>query len=158
MTKEEIKNFSMRISQSNKTQIVVISYEIIINYIDSAIEDFDKGDERGFVHNLQKAQQFVNDLTSALDYSCKISYDLLSLYSFANRCLIHSIAGKKKDNLDSVRNMMDKLRDSFDKISSQDTSGSAMENADTVYAGLTYGREALDEVPAGNKTKCNFSI
>lgn len=153
MTKEEIKNYSMRISQSNKTQIVVISYEIIINYINSALEDYDKGDDRGFVRNLQKAQQFVNDLTSALDYSCKISYDLLSLYSFANRCIIHCIAGKKKDNLEFICDMMNRLRESFDKISSKDTSGSAMQNADTVYAGLTYGRESLDEISAGNKTE-----
>lgn len=158
MTKEEIKGFSMRISQSNKTQIVAITYEIIVNYIDSAIEAFNNGDDRGFIYNLQKAQQFVNDLTSALDYSCEISYDLLSLYSFANRCLIGSIAGMKDDNLGCVKRMMQKLGKAFEEISIKDESGSVMGNADAVYAGLTYGKESLNEMSMGSKGQLNCSI
>ena len=49
MTREEINQFSMRISQSNRTQIVVITYEIIINYLDSARDSFDNSNVTDFV-------------------------------------------------------------------------------------------------------------
>ena len=41
--------------------------------------------------------------------------------------------------------MIKELRESYEKISSQDTSAPIMENAQTVYAGLTYGKDSLNE-------------
>ena len=88
MTREEINQFSMRISQSNRTQIVVITYEIIINYLDSARDSFDNSNVTDFVHNVRKARQFVNELSSVLDFRYKISFELMNLYMFANECLL----------------------------------------------------------------------
>lgn len=149
MTKDEIKEFSMRIAQSNKTQLVVISYEIIVNYIESAQSS---EDEKDFIFNIQKAQQFLNDLTSALDYSYEISYDLLSLYSYANRCFVKSIAKKQQCDLDTVKNMMLKLRESFEKVSKEDKSGPVIKNVEPVYAGMTYGKNSLNETVSPGST------
>lgn len=149
MTKDEIKEFSMRIAQSNKTQLVVISYEIIVNYIESAQSS---EDEKDFIFNIQKAQQFLNDLTSALDYSYEISYDLLSLYSYANRCFAKSIAKKQQCDLDTVKNMMLKLRESFEKVSKEDKSGPVIKNVEPVYAGMTYGKNSLNETVSPGST------
>ena len=149
MTRDEINQFSKRIAQSNKTQLVVVTYEIIVNYLDTAVES---DSDRDYIYNLQKAQQFLNNLTSALDYSYEISYDLLSLYSYANRCITMSIAKKENCDLDMVKNMMLKLKESFDKISREDESGSVMKNADTVYAGITYGKGSLNEMTEPGST------
>ncbi len=148
MTKSEINEFTKRIAQSNKTQLIVITYEIIVNYIESAQNS---GSDRDFIYNIQKAQQFLNDLTSALDYSYELSYDLLSLYSFANRCFVKSIARKQDCNLDTIKNMMLKLRESFEKVSREDKSGPVIKGAEPVYAGITYGKGSLNEmVPPGS--------
>lgn len=152
MTKEEINNYSLRISQCNKTQLIAITYEIIVNYLESAFEAEKAKNEREFIYNLQKAQQFVNDLTSALDYSYEISYDLLSLYSYANKCLTKSIVRKENCDLITIRNMMNQLRDCFDKVSKEDKSGVLMKNSEPVYAGLTYGRTSLNEVAERGST------
>ena len=88
MTKEQINEFSLRISQSNKTQIVVITYEIIINYLDSARISIDNSNVTDFVFNVKKARQFINQLSSALDFKYKISFDLMNLYMYANECQI----------------------------------------------------------------------
>lgn len=149
MTKDEIKEFSMRIAQSNKTQLVVISYEIIVNYIESAQSS---ENEKDFIFNIQKAQQFLNDLTSALDYSYEISYDLLSLYSYANSCFVKSIAKKQQCDLDTVKNMMLKLRESFEKVSKEDKSGPVIKNVEPVYAGITYGKNSLNETVSPGST------
>jgi len=41
--------------------------------------------------------------------------------------------------------MMRKLHDAYATVSKEDTSGSVMENTQTVYAGLTYGKNQLME-------------
>ena len=64
MTKEEIKEFSLRIADSSKTELVVITYDIIINYIDGAIKAYEEEELENVVFNLQKAKQFVNNLSS----------------------------------------------------------------------------------------------
>lgn len=38
------------------------------------------------------------------------------------------------------------MKESFEEIAKQDTSGPVMENSQQVYAGLTYGKGSLNEV------------
>lgn len=146
MTKEQINEFSMRISQSNKTQIVVITYEIIINYLDSAEEAMNNSNIDGFVFNVKKARQFLNQLSAALDFRYGISVELMNLYMYANECLIKSEMKKQDVNLKVVRDMMCRLMSAFEEVSRQDTSGPAMQGGEKVYEGLTYGRNGKGTV------------
>lgn len=146
MNKEDIRAYSMRISQSNKTQIVVITYEIIINYLDSGRVCLDNSNVTEFVFNMKKARQFVNQLSSALDFHYNISYELMNLYMFASDCLLKSEIRKEDVNLDVVRDMMVKLKAAFEKVSEQDKSGAVMQGGERVYAGLTYGKNAQGTV------------
>ncbi len=146
MTREEINQFSMRISQSNRTQIVVITYEIIINYLDSARDSFDNSNVTDFVRNVRKARQFVNELSSVLDFRYKISFELMNLYMFANECLLKSELRREDVNLEVVRDMMIKLRDSFETVSKQDNSKPVMQVREKVYEGLIYGKNGMGTV------------
>ena len=103
MTKEQINEFSMRISQSNKTQIVVVTFEIIINYIDSALEAMHKDKTDDFVFNVKKARQFVNQLSTSLDFRYGIAVELMNLYLFANDCLLKSELRKQNVELEAVK-------------------------------------------------------
>ena len=128
MNKQEINEFSMRISQSSRTQIVVITYEIIINYLDSARESLDNKDETNFVFNVKKARQFLSQLSGALDFKYGISYELMNLYMYVNNCLVKNIAKRNVEKADSIKSVITQLRSSFDEISSLDQSGKAMKN------------------------------
>ena len=94
MTDEERKQFSLRISQSNRTQIVVITYEIILNYIDTAKNCYEDGDIDMMIWNLKKAKQFINDLSSNLDFKYGISAELMNLYRYANKTIFNCIIKK----------------------------------------------------------------
>lgn len=146
MTKEQINEFSMRISQSNKTQIVVITYEIIINYLDSAQLSIHNNDIDDFVFNVKKARQFLNQLSSALDFRYNISKELMSLYMFANECLIKSEVKRQDIHLADIRKMMVSLHGAFEEVSKQDTSLPQMQGGSVVYEGLTYGKNAMGTV------------
>lgn len=144
MTKEEINIFSRRITQSSRSELVVITYEIIENYIERAMEVQD--DKEDFVFNMKKAKQFLNNVSSALDFSYDISKQLMSLYMYMDRCLISSIVKQTPVETDTVLSMLTRLKSSFVEVSKFDKSGAVMQGGEQVYAGLTYGKGVLNEV------------
>ena len=77
MTKEEKNVFSLRIANSSKTELIVITYDIIINYVNAATHAYSVEDLDLVVFNLQKAKQFLNNLSSCLDFEYGISYELM---------------------------------------------------------------------------------
>lgn len=146
MTKEEINIFSKRVAQSSKSELVVISYEIILNYIASAKAELAKEDTEKFLFNVKKAKQFVNDLSSVLDFTQKISFELMNIYMYVDRCLVKSIVKRDNCDLDTVESVISKLKTAFEEVSKADDSGAMMKNGEQIYAGLTYGRGVLNEV------------
>lgn len=152
MTKEEINMFSRRVAQSSKSELVVISYEIILNYVASAKAELAKADTEKFLFNVKKAKQFVNDLSSVLDFTQKISFELMNIYMYIDRCLVRSIVKRNNCNLDTVENIIEKLKTAFEEVSKNDDSGAMMKNGEQIYAGLTYGRGVLNEVTMRGNT------
>ena len=152
MTKEEINIFSKRVAQSSKSELVVISYEIILNYIASAKAELAKEDTEKFVFNVKKAKQFVNDLSSVLDFSQKLSFELMNIYMYVDRCLVKSIVKRNNCDLDTVESVIGKLKIAFEEVSKTDDSGAMMKNGEQIYAGLTYGRGVLNEVTMRGNT------
>ena len=147
MTKEEIKNFSLRIAESSKTELVVITYDIILNYIDSALKAYSEENLDDVVFNLQKAKQFVNNLSSCLDFKYEVSHALMRLYVYINNCLVKDIVKRNPSSADDIKAVIAKLRDSYNEISPLDNSGKVMKNSEQVYVGYTYGRTStLKEV------------
>jgi len=55
--------------------------------------------------------------------------------------------------LDEVRNVIAPLRDAYEGLSHINTSGSVMSNSETVYAGLTYGKNDVNESLMGNENR-----
>ena len=146
MKKELIQEFSMRITQASRSELVVIMYEIILNDIQYAKEAFAEGDMSIYEKELTHAARFVNELMASLDYSIALSYHLMSLYIFANRELTKARVQKQPELLFGVAEIFEKLLAGYQKVSEEDTSGPVMKNTQQVYAGLTYGRGTLNEM------------
>ena len=139
MTQDEIKEFSIRVGQSSKTGLVVITYEIIDNYLNSAKAALKADDIDLFKFNIKKAKQFVNDLSSNLDFKYKISFDLMSIYLFINKTLVSVMVNRDEKIIDRIIGMINNLKNAFEKVAIQDDRGQAMPNSQALYAGLTYG-------------------
>lgn len=93
----------------------------------------------------------------SLDFEYKVSYELMSLYIFVNKMLIEAKQKNSADNLPRVEKMMEDLLSSFREVSKQDTSAPLMQNAQKVYAGLTYGRNDVNETAfVGNEENRGF--
>ena len=147
MTREEIQGFTAKISQCNRTELVVISYDIMKVYIRDAKKALAAEDEKLFIWNIKKAKSMLEELMNALDFNYpQVTNNLMSLYLFIqsrfNKCIF-----KKQDvNLDVVVRIVDKLQAGFAEVAKEDTTGPVMENTSAVYAGITYGKGTLNEM------------
>lgn len=145
MTKEALQGYTARITQASRSELIVIIYEIIISSTKEAIEAYGKGNMISFDKELKQAQTLLRELMVALDYSYQLSFDLLSLYIFVNKQFISALIKKKPDTLDSAISILDKLLIGFQAVSREDSSGPMMYNTQQLYAGLTYGKQTLNE-------------
>ena len=145
MTKELKQQYTLKISQANKTQLVVILYEMLLTYVDEAKSAHEAGDRTGFREGIRKSRGCLKELMASLHFEYEPAMNLLQLYLYANRELARADIRNSTAELDHVKSVMEKLHEAYQKVSEQDVSGPVMANTQTVYAGLTYGKNTLTE-------------
>ena len=146
MKAESVKIFTRRITSANKSEIIVIIYDIIEENLTLAKEALDKGDRPAFRNEIKQAVSFVKELLVSLDMSYEVSKNLASLYIYVSRCLNFALVSGKKEEIEAAEKVLRKLGESFREVAKTDESKPVMENTQRVYAGITYGRGLdLDE-------------
>lgn len=158
MTKELKQQYTLKITQANKTGLVVILYEMLLVYIDEAGESHKNGDRSGFRDGIRKAEGCLRELMASLHFEYEPARNLLQLYLYANRELVRAESRNSTENLLHVKSVMTKLHDAYAYVSRQDTSGPVMGNTQTVYAGLTYGKNTLTESLSDQGSSRGFRV
>lgn len=153
MTGELKQDFTRRITQANRTGLVVIVYEMLLVYLEDAMQAFDKQDKEEFKQNLNMARECIGQMRTSLNFKYNLSKNLFAIYNFADKEIAKDIYGYKKENLDVLKMMFTKLHDAYYKISSLDTSEPLMDNIQSVYAGLTYTKTNLAETYTYNSKR-----
>ena len=144
MTKEKIQQYTLRIARANSTDTIVILYEMLLDYVDDAEKALKLKDETALADAVRKARGCLNELLQSLNMDYEIAGNLKQLYMFCLRKLVHTQAGHEEAP-DEIRRVIVPLRDAFEQIAKLNQSGPVMGNSQTVYAGLTYGRNTLTE-------------
>ena len=137
--------FTRRITQANRTQLVVILYDMILTYLKDAATAQEIGCEQEFKKDMQCARNCISELRGSLDFNYDLARNLFAIYAFADRELAHDMRGISAEQLVQITGMFQKLRDAYHTISKEDQSQPLMENAQDVYAGFTYNRTDVNE-------------
>ena len=146
MTGEEKKEYTARVAQANRTELVVIIYELLLDSVNEGKRAYASGDCAEGEKHIRKAQAYLQELMGSLNFKYDISSQLLRLYRYVNEQLIATIVRGEPVRLGSVCEVIKGLMESFAEVAKQDTSGPVMENSQQIYAGLTYGKGTLNEV------------
>ena len=149
MDSGKLKAYTARVTQANRSELVVITYDVIIDSIEEAKKHFEAKDYLMYEKELKRVQKLLNELMGSLDHRFPISRDLLQLYSFTNRRVIDALFKREPELLDTVVSVIEKLRVGFEGVAKEDKSATVMGNTQKLYAGLTYGKHALNEVFVG---------
>lgn len=145
MTKEQINTYTMRISQANASGLTVIIYDMILDYIDEGMQNYENGDLEKFEASMQKAQAALQQLMSMSKMDSQVGLDVMALYLFVDKQILMSMVKREPVELPECRKCLEKLRASFLEISKKDNDPPLMEHVQQVYAGLTYGKGQLNE-------------
>ena len=139
-------DYARRITTSTPLQLVVLNYELVLFYMDEAKEALAQNDEKQFRKHLSGAQNMLNELSSSLNMSTELSWELLSLYLFVNKLLAQAAASREPKHLDDAAQILNNILVAWRALEQQETDKApVLENSQQVFAGLTYGRAGLDE-------------
>lgn len=145
MTKEKIQDYTFRVTNANKTQMIVILYDIGITYLQDGVAAIEKGDFRDCRTEIGRVRNTLRELMNSVDTSIEIGHNLLKLYIFCSEELTKAYLDYDKGALYHVMSVFMKLREAYEKISHEDTTGPVMEHAETVYSGFTYDRKMMSK-------------
>ncbi len=145
MKKEDRQRFTLRISQANSTELVVILYEMLLCYLEDAVDALQAEETEDFKSAVRKARGCLNELMESLNLKYQPAPDLLRLYIFCIRRLARGEVRRDAELIEEVKRVIVPLCDAYRQIAEQNSAGPVMGNSQVVYAGLTYGRNSLTE-------------
>ena len=145
MTKELIQDYTLKISESSRTGIIVIMYDLAEIYIQDAIRAFDDNNHEEYRKQCANVGKIVRHLIEALDFSNSLAVSLYRIYEYIAKEISLAVIKRDPEKLQRISKYFASLKGSFEQIADQDTSGPAMGNGQSVYAGLTYGKGVLNE-------------
>ena len=145
MTAEQKKEFTRKISQANTAEMIVILYDIALVYVNDAIRFMDEKDMANARVQADFAKKCIEEMIHNLHFEYELAKNLHKIYLSMKKSLREGIMDEKKEQLISVKTNLQKLREAYAQIVSQDDSAPVMSHTQTVVAGLTYGRHSLNE-------------
>lgn len=150
MTKEQIKEFTLRTTNSNHSGLILVLFDVVNVYISDSISAYNSGDADGYLKSIRLAKKAHNELMSCINPSDALGKKVLAIFRFIYGKLASSEVKRQPTELDRCQGMLDNLKVGFEKLHSIDTEGPVMKNTHQVYAGLTYGKGTLSESTMGD--------
>lgn len=144
---DQVKDWTLRISQANQGDLLLITFEILINNIEELKSAIDSQDQQLYKQKHKHATKVLNYLIDTLDMKEDLSLDLVTLYTYVHKLLTVASIRKDKGVLDDALRVLQIIKEGFVKACEKEEGGQkVMANAQKVYAGLTYGKNDLNEV------------
>ena len=132
------KEFQNRIVSAGRKELLLIHLEMILAEMKLAEQARMESEER-FRQSIDLTMEMVKKLAECLDFTYEISYVLLRAYQQVNADLIGARRKKDLALLLRARKMIEQLREAFAGLELP-SDAFVVQNGETVYAGLTYGR------------------
>ncbi len=145
MEKEKLNAYAARVSQANRSELVVIIYEAFLDSVEAGDRCLQDGNIQECRREIERARGFLTELMGSLDFSYEISHYLRRLYVFAYHELCQGVACRDRERFENASNIIRKLLPAFQEVAKQDDSAAVMINTESIYAGLTYNRDSLNE-------------
>jgi len=132
------KEFQNRIVSADRKELLLIHLEMILTEMRLAEQEMTENEEQ-FRRSIGLTMEMIKKLAESLDFSYEISHVLLRAYQQVNADLIEAKRKKTLASLTRAKQMMEQLKGAFASLELPvDTS--VVQNGETIYAGLTYGR------------------
>ena len=137
--KEALKReFQNRIVSAGRKELLLIHLEMILAEMKQAEEAMPEEDDR-FRRSIRLTMEMIKKLAESLDFTYEVSYVLLQAYQQVNADLVATRQKKDATALAHAKKMIEQLKEAFAELELP-TDTSVVKNGETLYAGLTYGK------------------
>lgn len=133
-------DYTLKISNASPVELLIITYELLIDNIDEALQNADGQNYLSFV---DKAQALLKELIYGLDMGLELSKQLFSIYVYVNGLLLNARSPQKCDKLAESKKILSHLLDGWRQVADSGNGAgndALLENTQQIYAGLTYGK------------------
>lgn len=158
MEKQKLQEFATRVTQANRSELVVVIYEASMASIEEGKRYLNAGQKEEARKEIYRAKGMVEELMRSLDLQYEIAHYLRQLYIYAHRELCQGIALSDVYRLDHAYNVLKGLLPSFQELAAQDDSQPVMANTQQIYAGLTYGKGTLNETVSAVEQNRGYEV
>lgn len=135
------------VANASRGQLLCITYELLLERIELAKQK--EGQARKI--EAKKAIDIVQMLVGDLNFDIEISKELFRIYVYVQGLLIQS---KHTEKLEEAYKLIEKLYVAFKEITKNETQNKpSIQNAEVIYAGMTYGKNDLNEISLGNSKR-----
>ncbi|MDR1700968.1 MAG: flagellar protein FliS [Lachnoclostridium sp.] len=158
MKNEKKQEFASRVAGANRTELIVIMYDIMLENIRESKAAIDSEDIKALRAEIKLAREVLNQLMKSLDFHYTLSPILMNLYVSMDKRLAAVPGDRNPEELREVEEVVMQLRSDFHEISKQDYSEPVMQNTEVIYSGLTYGKGSLNESVDSGSKKRGFTV
>ena len=156
MQKEQIQEFTSKITLSNRTGLTVVTYEILFAYLADAKCALKEEHWDEYKQALRKAQKCITELMETLNFAYDLSVELRRIYSYGKELLAKAIYKRSETEILECESLFRMLYESFVEVAKTDKSPVLMKNTEQVYAGYTYGRSDVNSSSDVNPSRGFF--
>ena len=149
MQKEQIQEFTAKITLSNRTGLTVVTYEILFAYLSDAKKALKEERFGEYKQTIRQSQKCIDELIDTLNFAYDLSKELYRIYMYGKELLAKALFKRSETEIQECEMLLGMLYTSFVKVAETDKSEPLMRNTEQVYAGYTYGRKDVN-VNTGN--------
>lgn len=156
MQKEQIQEFTSKITLSNRSGLTVVTYEILFAYLADAKSALKEERYEDYKQSIRQAQKCITELMMTLNFSYELATELYHIYAYGKELLAKAIYKRSEAEIAECENLMRMLYTSFVEVAKTDNSAPLMRNTEQVYAGYTYGRNDVNSSTDVNPSRGFF--
>ncbi|MBQ7077043.1 MAG: flagellar protein FliS [Lachnospiraceae bacterium] len=149
MDVEKKKEYKERIVAANRSELIVIMYEMIFSYMEDFYREMKSDSWQEAKVSLDRIEAIVRRLQDDLNIKYDVAKELYSLYDFCIRHLSMARSLKSEDKVRETEKILRNLYKGMCEMSKEDKSEPLMQNKESVYLGMTYGKGSLNEISMG---------
>lgn len=143
-----------QVANATQGQLLRITYDLLLESLDNIKKRKEAAADKAFAQEIGRSRQILQTLIDTLDFKQAIAQDLLSIYVYINGLLIKSLIKYDDSLIEESKDLINRLLVGWDEITANDTvTTKVMNNAQQVYAGLTYGKGDLNESVLDDKNR-----
>jgi len=136
------------IANASQGELLCITYELFLYNIEEALKI--DGEERE--EHIYMALEVIKTLVQDLNFEVPITNELFRLYIYVQGILLtYKVTNEK---LEHAYKIIEPLYKGFSEIAQKgEQTSPSMKNIETIYAGLTYGKNDLNEMVIGDSNR-----